>query len=1024
MVSGKQIVRFLGPPTWLVGLFSVLVLGGASSALAQTTVATLGGGPTDANPTGFSGNADGVTLQQAQFNSPGGMALDLAGGVLYVADTANGSVRRLVLTDGVTGTFVTGLPTPVDVYVDPVTNVFVLTSGDGLIRRYDAFGNLSGIRSGIVNGTALTVPTALVGDSNGNLFVAEAGGGIKKVAVDSGAVSVVPVPAGTIGSARGIALLETGNLAVSDGTKHVVWSIAPSSGAAVVLAGVNGVAGGADGLAGVGRLNAPLHLAQGGGDVLVLADSGNHALRLVGADGTLTRLYGVPPNFWSSNYPGWEDGLATVAEARLPVGVAVDGSGNVFVSEQFYHLIRTATGSGLTGPSGTGGGGGTVTLNPPTLSFSPSSGYFPLGQTITVQSSGTQVYYTTDGTEPTTNSIPVTMIGGTGSIRWKNSTNDLSGLRVASFLVSGTNVVSTNLAGTSVLTNSIGVPPGLNTNLVGGVGSTVLAPVVVNLPPGIQLRRLGFRLEVSANGAAPIVGAAFAAVSVTTNDFIPLVTGDGNATGKTSFTATPYALGTTRGLLINFSDTNANLSVSGHAVVAMIAIPIPGTATEGSTYTIRVIDLVGATDAAGGDVLLNPAPPRTLVVKNVPYLVGDSSPAGWYNAGDFGNSPDGTGAGQLLLSDVNNAFNASVGIRPPYPFTDAFNAMDVFPEDAVGAAGGDGQIRFLDWQIILLRQQHLNTNPVFGISPTNWFRSWSAGGQLTTGTTNLNVSRVATSLSTLALAQDPLPGRIWERQALILAGNAENVLSGEAVTVPVHLKLSSAATVKGLQFRAVVYPEFGGPNLTIPVEFISLMPGERRVNSGASEIAVAWDIGQINLVPGSSNLLGHVRFVVPDAAARGHCYRIRIESADGAPDFVTQYEFETRTGCVWVSGPAVEPFSMASDEWRSTFFSTPGFTGDDQDADGDGFSNLLEYLAGTNPTNAQSLLRLDLSAAVGDSFELLSAPGKRYVLECRDGLEGSGWIAVSTNWGTGRSVQLPFNRGAASSRFYRLRVNP
>ena len=245
------------------------------------------------------------------------MALDLAGGVLYVADTANGSVRRLVLTDGVTGTFVTGLPTPVDVYVDPVTNVFVLTSGDGLIRRYDAFGNLSGIRSGIVNGTALTVPTALVGDSNGNLFVAEAGGGIKKVAVDSGAVSAVPVPAGTIGSARGIALLETGNLAVSDGAKHVVWSIAPSSGAAVVLACVNGVAGGADGLAGVGRLNAPLHLAQGGRDVLVVADSGNHALRLVGADGTLTRLYGVPPNFWSSNYPGWEDGLATVAEARL-----------------------------------------------------------------------------------------------------------------------------------------------------------------------------------------------------------------------------------------------------------------------------------------------------------------------------------------------------------------------------------------------------------------------------------------------------------------------------------------------------------------------------------------------------------------------------------------------------------------------------------------------------------------------------------------------------------------------------------
>jgi len=65
--------------------------------------------------------------------------------------------------------------------------------------------------------------------------------------------------------------------------------------------------------------------------------------------------------------------------------------------------------------------------------ITPNSGYYPMGQTITVVSSNSNVYYTGDGSEPTTDSLPVFITNHVGYIRWFNSTNDLTGLRVKVF---------------------------------------------------------------------------------------------------------------------------------------------------------------------------------------------------------------------------------------------------------------------------------------------------------------------------------------------------------------------------------------------------------------------------------------------------------------------------------------------------------------------------------------------------------------------------------------------------------------
>ena len=59
---------------------------------------------------------------------------------------------------------------------------------------------------------------------------------------------------------------------------------------------------------------------------------------------------------------------------------------------------------------------------------------------------------------------------------------------------------------------------------------------------------------------------------------------------------------------------------------------------------------------------------RIIRFENIRFREGDSSPAYWYNAGDFGN-------GVLENGDVNNAIFAAFGFRRPFPLSDAFAAV-------------------------------------------------------------------------------------------------------------------------------------------------------------------------------------------------------------------------------------------------------------------------------------------------------------------------------------------------------------
>ena len=84
-----------------------------------------------------------------------------------------------------------------------------------------------------------------------------------------------------------------------------------------------------------------------------------------------------------------------------------------------------------------------------------------------------------------------------------------------------------------------------------------------------------------------------------------------------------------------------------------------------------------------------------------------------------------------------------------------------------------------------------------------------------------------------------------------------------------------------------------------------------RIKPSASDAVVsAWNLGQLAMSASSSNFLGVVRFTVPATATAGASYSVSFANADGAPDFFTQYNFETRASSVWVSRSAPAPLSI------------------------------------------------------------------------------------------------------------------
>jgi hypothetical protein len=284
----------------------------------------------------FSSNGVAATLAGM---SPSGVAVDGLGD-LFVVDTGNNRVREVG---------------PSGIIVPLAGNGAAGYSGDG----------------GPATNASLWEPSGAVVDSSGNIYVADksnnrvrkvgtngiittvAGNGTNAYFGDGGAATNA-----SVANPIGLVLDGYGNLFIGDYQNNRVRRV-DTNGIITTVAGngTNGFSG--DGVAATNAsLANPAGLALDLFGNLYIADSGNHRVRKVGTNGLITTVAGAG----LAGYFG-DGGPATNAFLEAPMGIVLDLSGNLIVTDTTEHvrtigangIITTLAGNAGYGFSGDGG---------------------------------------------------------------------------------------------------------------------------------------------------------------------------------------------------------------------------------------------------------------------------------------------------------------------------------------------------------------------------------------------------------------------------------------------------------------------------------------------------------------------------------------------------------------------------------------------------------------------------------------------------------------------------------------------
>jgi sugar lactone lactonase YvrE len=136
----------------------------------------------------------------------------------------------------------------------------------------------------------------------------------------------------------GIAVDSAGNVYVADAGNHRIRKITPD-GTVTTLAG-GGTAGSDDGTGAAARFFTPYGVAVDPAGNVYVAEYGKHRIRKITPDGTVTTLAG-------NGTEGFADGIGSAAMFRLPRAIAVDAVGNVYVADTGNRKVRKINPDGL-----------------------------------------------------------------------------------------------------------------------------------------------------------------------------------------------------------------------------------------------------------------------------------------------------------------------------------------------------------------------------------------------------------------------------------------------------------------------------------------------------------------------------------------------------------------------------------------------------------------------------------------------------------------------------------------------------
>jgi len=200
----------------------------------------------------------------------------------------------------------------------------------------------AGYADGTGTGAAFNDPQGLAADAQGNLYVTDPFNHVIRKITPAGIVSTIagdgnlgyalgPVNTAEFYSPSAIAVDAAGNnIYVVDQGNNVILKI--SGGLVTKLAG-NGSSGYVEGAGANAEFNGPAGIAVDGSGNVYVADKGNNRIRKITSAGVVN-------TFCGTGVGGYLDGASTTAEFNGPEGLAIDASGNLYVADSFNHSIR------------------------------------------------------------------------------------------------------------------------------------------------------------------------------------------------------------------------------------------------------------------------------------------------------------------------------------------------------------------------------------------------------------------------------------------------------------------------------------------------------------------------------------------------------------------------------------------------------------------------------------------------------------------------------------------------------------
>ncbi len=285
------------------------------------------------------------------------------------------------------------LLTPTFVAIDATGNIYVSDYGNSRIRKISTSGiitTIAGTGTAGYNGDWIQATDAQISncdgitlDNLGNLYISDDYNNRIRKVNSAGIITTIagtgeagnsgdngPATAAKFSSPHGIAVDNSGNVYFADYPNNCVRKV-NTAGIITTIAGQGTSGTGDNGLATAAKLSAPYGIAIDGSGNLYIAEYLGSRIRKINSAGIITTIAGTGTHGYSG-----DNGPATAAQFRSPTGIAVYRNGNLYTCDAYDNRVRRITGSGIiTTISGTGTGG----YNGDNISASSAELHGPMG---------------------------------------------------------------------------------------------------------------------------------------------------------------------------------------------------------------------------------------------------------------------------------------------------------------------------------------------------------------------------------------------------------------------------------------------------------------------------------------------------------------------------------------------------------------------------------------------------------------------------------------------------------------------